>query len=378
MSDKEYFEAVQLFYEERLKSQLKEKFRKCEGCQGDKHFIEEVGKLIYSCGKSSKSKGKCGPQMTITLAKYLYYPEMKEDVSKILNNYVDLKQFKDVFSKEEIDSHNEIKKYNEELLHKCKKPFLEKNKLKQRENLIKKTHRNRIQLKKDQTLLISKIQKEEDEHNKKTLMKEYIQINQRIKEEYEDLVKSNKPLIQFLVIEKGSVIKHELMNIEIPEALEPEVIDPKSYERRDDERRIRVGPKSYTRRYDDRRIRVSPKSWKLKLNKNLTKDEINKTIKDTLNKDLLISRILRHFIKNDILIKDDYLTKIRHDKDHLENRWRELIRDLMKSGVENTDKHHYLIDVQYSINSSIIEDPGIKPGYITITKPWKKLLLELK
>ena len=50
----------------------------------------------------------------------------------------------------------------------------------------------------------------------------------------------------------------------------------------------------------------------------------------------------------------------------------------MKSGVENTDKHHYLIDVQYSINSSIIEDPGIKPGYITITKPWKKLLLELK
>jgi len=351
MSDKEYFEAVQLFYEERLKSQLKEKFRKCEGCQGDKHFIEEVGKLIYSCGKSSKSKGKCGPQMTITLAKYLYYPEMKEDVSKILNNYVDLKQFKDVFSKEEIDSHNEIKKYNEELLHKCKKPFLEKNQLKQRENLIKKTHRNRIQLKKDQTLLISKIQKEEDEDKKETLMKEYIQINQRIKEEYEDLVKSNKPLNQFIVIEKGSVIKHELMNIEIPEVIEPDALEPEV---------------------------IDHKSWKLKLNKNLTKDEINKTIKDTLNKDLLISRILRHFIKNDILIKDDYLTKIRHDKDHLENRWSELIPILMKSGVENTDKHHYLIDVQYSINSSIIEDPGIKPGYITITKPWKKLLLELK
>ena len=76
MGDKEYFEAVQLFYEERLKSQLKEKFRKCEGCKGDKQFIEEVGKLIYSCGKSSKSKDKCGPQMTITLAKYLYYLEI--------------------------------------------------------------------------------------------------------------------------------------------------------------------------------------------------------------------------------------------------------------------------------------------------------------
>jgi len=87
---------------------------------------------------------------------------------------------------------------------------------------------------------------------------------------------------------------------------------------------------------------------------------------------------LRHFIKNDILIKDDYLTKIRYDKDHLDIRWSEQISKLMKSGVENTDKHKLLIDVQYSINSSIIEDPGIKPGYITITKPWKKLLLELK
>ena len=73
------------------------------------------------------------------------------------------------------------------------------------------------------------------------ITKQYIQINQRIKEEYEDLVKSNKPLNQFLVVEEGSVIKHELMNIEIPEALEPEVIEPEV---------------------------INPKSWKLKLNKN--------------------------------------------------------------------------------------------------------------
>ena len=42
LRDKEYFEAVQQFYEERLKSQLKEKFRKCEGCKEDKHFIEVI------------------------------------------------------------------------------------------------------------------------------------------------------------------------------------------------------------------------------------------------------------------------------------------------------------------------------------------------
>ena len=63
MSDKEYFEAVQQYYEDRLKSQLKEKFRKCKGCQGDKQFIERPGQLIYSCGSKS---GKCGPQMTIS------------------------------------------------------------------------------------------------------------------------------------------------------------------------------------------------------------------------------------------------------------------------------------------------------------------------
>ena len=58
MSDKEYFEAVQQFYEDRLKSQLKEKFRKCKGCKEDKQFIETPGQLIYSCGKSSKGKAK--------------------------------------------------------------------------------------------------------------------------------------------------------------------------------------------------------------------------------------------------------------------------------------------------------------------------------
>ena len=38
-------------------------------------------------------------------------------------------------------------------------------------------------------------------------MKEYLQINQRIKEEYDELLTSNKPLNNFLVIEEGSVIK---------------------------------------------------------------------------------------------------------------------------------------------------------------------------
>ena len=44
-------------------------------------------------------------------------------------------------------------------------------------------------------------------------------------------------------------------------------------------------------------------------------------------------------------------------------------------GIEETDKHRLLISVQYSINSSIIEEPDKKSDTITITKPWKQLLI---
>tara|TARA_Y100000768_G_C23929121_1_gene659134 strand:- start:428 stop:1069 length:642 start_codon:yes stop_codon:yes gene_type:complete len=211
MSDKEYFEAVQQFYEDRLKSQLKEKFRKCKGCQGDKQFIEKPGQLIYSCGKSSKSKDskgdKCGHQMTINLARYLHYSEMKEDVNKVMDGSMDLSLFDEIFSKEEINKQNEIIKDNAKLFKKCKKPFSEQNQLKARVNVIKKTHKNRIQLKVEQNLLLHKFKNEEDFVKKQTLMKEYLQINKRIKEEYDELLTSNKPLNNFLVIEEGSVIK---------------------------------------------------------------------------------------------------------------------------------------------------------------------------
>jgi len=208
MSDKEYLESVKQFYEDRLKSQLKEKFRKCEGCKGDKQFIEEKGKLIYSCSKNSKAKDKCGPKMTINLAQYLYYPDMKQDVNKIMDGSMDLSLFDDMYSKEEINIHNELIKENAKLFKKCKKPFSEQNKLKARVTLIKKTHKNRIDMKIEQNILMNKLIKEEDEDKKQTIMKEYLQLNQQIKEDYEHLVKLNNTLDNFLVVEDGSVTNH--------------------------------------------------------------------------------------------------------------------------------------------------------------------------
>ena len=66
------------------------------------------------------------------------------------------------------------------LFKKCKKPFSEQNQLKARVNVIKKTHKNRIQLKVEQNLLLHKFKTEEDLDKKHTLMKEYLQINQRL------------------------------------------------------------------------------------------------------------------------------------------------------------------------------------------------------
>ena len=208
MSDKEYLESVKQFYEDRLKSQLKEKFRKCEGCKGDKQFIEEKGKLIYSCSKNGKAKDKCGLQMTINLAQYLYYPDMKRDVNNIMDGSMDLSLFDDMYTKEEIKTHNELIKENAKLFKKCKKPFSEENKLKARVNLIKKTHKNRIDMKIEQNILMNKLSKEEDEDKKQILMKEYLQLNQQIKDDYLNVVKSNKPLHNFLLVDEGNATNH--------------------------------------------------------------------------------------------------------------------------------------------------------------------------
>jgi len=208
MSDKEYLESVKQFYEDRLKSQLKEKFRKCEGCKDDKQFIEEKGKLIYSCSKNGKAKDKCGLQMTINLAKYLYYPDMKRDVNNIMDGSMDLSLFDDMYSKEEINTHDELIKENAKLFKKCKKPFSEENKLKARVNLIKKTHKNRIDMKIEQNILMNKLTKEDDDEKKQTIMKEYLQLNQQIKDDYLQVVKSNKQLHNFLLVEEGSTTNH--------------------------------------------------------------------------------------------------------------------------------------------------------------------------
>ena len=94
-------------------------------------------------------------------------------------------------------------------------------------------------------------------------------------------------------------------------------------------------------------------------------------IHDKLKKDKLISRILLHFIKKDTLSEDEYRS-LAGTKFKKETRnW-----NVAKGNLQQYE-HSWLTNIQNSMNSSIIEKPG-ESSIIRITKPWKKLLLEVK
>ena len=60
----------------------------------------------------------------------------------------------------------------------------------------------------EQNILMNKLSKEEDEDKKQILMKEYLQLNQQIKDDYLNVVKSNKPLHNFLLVDEGNATNH--------------------------------------------------------------------------------------------------------------------------------------------------------------------------
>jgi hypothetical protein len=232
MSEKDYYESLRTFYEDRLRTQLKDKFSICENCSERRQFIDKPDKLIYTCGSKS---GKCGPQMTIHLARYMNYPEMKAEISNLSNNYIDKSLLKEVFTLAEIKEQTELIRESISLWNKSRKPFSQQNQLKERETLIKQTHTRRIQLKKEQNLLMTKIGVEDDDDKKQNLIKEYIQLNQLLKEDYELLLRSNKIINPFLIVEDGSVTKQASEYKELPKKKEPKKKEPKKKEPKEKE-----------------------------------------------------------------------------------------------------------------------------------------------
>ena len=110
----EYYDSINIFYVDRLKSTLKKKFNSCPGCKGKREFIVKNDELIYSCGSN---KGKCGKQFTIKVAKYIDYQLIKRDVSQFKKRTPSLEKVKDEINvQKEIERYDSFKDQTKELL----------------------------------------------------------------------------------------------------------------------------------------------------------------------------------------------------------------------------------------------------------------------
>ena len=200
----EYLEAVNTFFQERMKSQSNKKYKHCEGCKDEKQFNIKKDKLIYSCGSKS---GKCGPQLTIDLERNVYFPDMKHDIYEENDHYDYNNKLEDIYTKQEIDEKQTINKQRKDLLKYNQKLFIKINNHKKREESIKKLHKDRMNDKHELIILQDKINNESNIDKKNTYMREYIQINQRMNTEYKEMLQLNLSVDNFIPIIQGRVSK---------------------------------------------------------------------------------------------------------------------------------------------------------------------------
>ena len=195
----DYFESLQLFYSERLKSSLKPKFSKCKGCSEKKQFIVEEGKLVYTCGSST---GLCGKQLEIDLSQYIYYPGVKE-TNNNLTNLLDKTKHPDIYSSEEIKEYESFISDTDKILKEATKEFTKINNLDERFRVIQKVSKDRINMKKEQNLLMDKINEEIDTTKKQNLIKDYIRLNQQLQEEYFTMSEMCSKIDNHVLVQNG-------------------------------------------------------------------------------------------------------------------------------------------------------------------------------
>ena len=175
----DYLDSIKYYYEEMVKSGLKDKNKICKKCSAIKQFKIEPGSLKLICSPS------CENQIHISLAEYEYYPDIKLISKDYLQNYLDLEQLKDVLhvSDKIEETEDKVQSY-EELLVKSKKAYMKQNDITNRFSAIKKYHKDRIQMKKEQCLLMKELKDDISEDRKQEIYKEYRIYNNNLKYRY--------------------------------------------------------------------------------------------------------------------------------------------------------------------------------------------------
>jgi len=314
-----YLHGVKTYYDTLTKYYIHKKYKTCETCSKKRSFNSKPGKLSITCSD------KCPKQLTINLAEYTYYPETKKDVTSFLQSYIDPDNLKDVLHvSKEINELKEKVSATNELYDTSKKAFIKQNHLKDRLELARKTHKERILFKKEQILLLQELRKEGlREDKRKEIMKGYIALQEQCKAGYMKLQESSThPLNNFLLIKEGS---------------------------------------SSLTKYE-----------KEETSEEYTKDKLQHDLYKVISKDNIIGRIIRYFRTKEILTKQDYVDIRKSlDLDYDDKYWLALIPKLQK---DITNAHPWLRQEQEVLGSIIYKPITPKPKSIKVTEKWKDMI----
>lgn len=200
----QYLVKLEVFYDQKMKYLTKkDKFIKCQKCEGEKNFKESKDEIILSCG--SDKGDQCGPQIIIKLPKYMHYENKINKLKEGLNdeyNWEILQKFFNV-SEEAKKSEERQEKINEEI-RRIEQLYFEKNMALKQEQ-IQIFYDQRIRKTKECNEIIKKLN-EEGEEQKADLRKKYITLVQEINNEYEQIQELMKDINPFLIDQEPEVI----------------------------------------------------------------------------------------------------------------------------------------------------------------------------
>ena len=180
----EYYDAMNIFYADKLKSSMKKKFNTCSRCKGVRQFIMEKGELIYTCGET---KGECGEQIKIKLASYLDYEIMKREISIFKKRTPSLEKVKDLINvQKEIKQYDSFMDQTKELLKNTTKTYIRENDLKKRGTEIEKYQEEKIKILIEMNKL-KPLMNEPNEPKQKEYKQKYIHLSQELNSLYKSM-----------------------------------------------------------------------------------------------------------------------------------------------------------------------------------------------
>lgn len=180
----EYYDAMNIFYADKLKSSMKKKFNTCSRCKGVRQFIMDKGELIYTCGET---KGECGEQIKIKLASYLEYEIMKREISIFKKRTPSLEKVKDLINvQKEIEQYDSFMDQTKELLKNTTKTYIRENDLKKRGKEIEKYQEEKIKILIEMNKL-KPLMNEPNEPKQKEYKQKYIHLSQELNSLYKSM-----------------------------------------------------------------------------------------------------------------------------------------------------------------------------------------------